>query len=452
MAAALFGILISIVSQAAPCASGPITLEFWDFPHLPKTSAYIQDTIARFERENPGVRIRYTRLPWQDGQQKVVLSVISGTPPDMCGQVNVSSQFVSQDVLEPLNDYLHDDIADIYPSYLEGVTYKGKIYALPWYKACYVMLLNLDLFDKFDVAPPEGGRWTYDEFLDKMKALTKTDPATGQKYYGLVTNLGRQEYESYSIIFAAGGRILDRMPDGNYESGLSKPSFLLGLDRLSSLDFTHHVCLPGIGATTQEQSWSTWRDSRTCACTIQGAWCITACEVANEAIEKTNARKRAMGRENEIEKPIRWGLAAPPTDKGTTTVLGSSGMGTYVVFKQTDARKRDAAVAFIKMLTSGEGQKILKYENCYPSRKSAGNLWAGDPKLGPVFELFPDGIMQPLVPGGDRIDKVLQQEIQKSLLRDPATGKPQVTPEAAIKAADYKVKALLERANRHTTE
>jgi multiple sugar transport system substrate-binding protein len=317
------------------------------------------------------------------------------------------------------------------------------------------MLLNLDLFDKFGVAPPRDGRWTWEEFVQKMQALTRTSAnertttSTEPNFYGLVTNLGPMEYEAYSIIFNFGGRILSEAPSGKIESSVAQPAFIDGLQHLQDLEYKYHVTVPGIGAATQEQSWNIWRDSRTCAATIQGAWCVTAVERANEAIEAANKRKIGAGRTSEVEKPIRWMLAAPPSkDADTTPVLGSSGLGTYVVFKQPDPDRRKLAAEFALFLVSGEGQRVLKYENVYPARKSAGNLFADDPRLNPVFSLFPDGVMSPLVPGGERIDRVLQQEIQKAVLTSPATGQPQATPAQAAKAADAKIRAVLERAQR----
>lgn len=458
----LFALVTTAVSAAAETtttAAADTAIEFWDFPHLPKVNQYIQRTIARFEEENPGVRIRYTRLPWQDGQQKVILAVTSGKPPDVCGQVNVSPQFILQDVLEPLNPWLKPVLDDFYPSYLQAVTYRGNIYAVPWYKACYIMVLNLDLFAKFGVEPPRDGRWTWDEFVQKAHKLTQYETPDGQlhpgikpaavkgrQYYGLVTNLGPAEYEAYSIIFNAGGRILKELPDGKIVSALLDPGFLKGLKRLVSLEYTEHVCMPGIGAMTQEQSWNVWRDSRTCAAGIQGGWCITAIQNANKEIEATNARKRAAGRAGEVEQPFRAAYCAPPSDSGTTPVLASSGMGTYVVFRQSDARKRDLCAKFAMELTSGEGQQVLKDENVYPARRSAGNLWKDDPSLSPVFELYPDGIMNPLVAGGERVDKGLQQEVQKALLSNSRTGLPQVSAENAVEAANRKVTAILQRA------
>ena len=437
-------------------ASEPITLEFWDFPHLPKTNDYLTSAMAQFERDHPGVRIHYTRLPWQDGQQKLTLAVLSGQPPDVCGQVSTGLPgFIAQDVLEPLEGYLQKDLADFYPSYLDAVSYKNHVYAVPWYKACYVMLLNLDLFDKFGVTPPQNGRWSWDEFLQKMKALTRasvkgTSAAVAEpNYYGLVTNLGPMEYEAYSIILNFGGRILEQKPGGKIESVVAEPPFREGLQRLQDLEFRYHVAAPGIGAATQEQSWTLWRDSRTCACTLQGAWCVTAVERSNQAVEETNKRKIAAGRPGEVEKPIRWMIAAPPSrDVSTTPVLASSGLGTYVAFRQKDEARRRLSAELALFLVSGEGQKVLKYENVYPSRISAGNPYADDQRLDGVFSLFPAGIMSPLVPGGERIDRVLQQEIQKTVLTNPTTANPQATVQQVTTAADSKIRAVLERARR----
>lgn len=446
----LFVLMVPAVDPS-DAAEEPLTLEFWDFPHLPKTNEYLMKAIRQFEADHPGVRVRYTRLPWQDGQQKVMLAMLSGQPPDVCGQVSTGlAQFIAQDALEPLNAYLQADLADFHPSYIDAVSYQGTIYAVPWYKACYVMLLNLDLFEKFGIEPPRNGRWTWDEFLQKMKALTpRSAPGQPTSYYGLVTNMGPMEYEAYSIIFNFGGRILEPATGGGYEPAVAKQPFQDGLKALQSLEYEHGVAMPSIGAFTQEQSWNTWRDSRNCAATLQGAWCVTAVEKSNEAIEEANQRKLAAGRANEAQKPIRWMLAAPPTvDAGTTPVLASSGLGTYVVFRQKDARRRDLAAKLALFLVSGEGQDVLVHENVYPSRISAGNPFASDPRLAPVFELFPEGVMLPLTPGGDRLDKVLQTELQRAVLRNPSTGKPQATVEAATTAADRKLRAVLERARR----
>ena len=455
-------------APATDSAAGTTVIEFWDFPHLPETNAYLQSAMESFERENPGVRIRYTRLPWQDGQQKVILSVNSGQPPDVCGQVGVSSSFIAQDVLEPMNLYLDPLRDDFHPSYIDAVKYRGTVYATPWYKACYVMLLNLDVFDRLGVKPPPGGQWTWDEFLATMKALTKHETPDGtlrdgvapagsgtgvRQYYGLVSNLGPMEYEAYSIVFNTGGRILRRATDGNIVSAITDPEFVAGVRRLADLEFTHRVAMPGIGAMTQEQSWGVWRDSRRVAATIQGAWCITAVERYNQEVERTNARKRAEGREREVVAPIRFAIAAPPSnDASTSAVLGSTGLGTFVIFRQKDDAKRDLCAKFVLHLIRGEGQRVLRHENVYPSLRSAGNPHAGNPELEPVFALFPDGVLSPLLPGGERVDRVLQQEIQKALLRDPRTGAPQATPEEACAAADAKVSAIIARALRRFGE
>lgn len=440
----------------ATTADQRVTLRYWDFPHLPEVQRHIERTITAFEAKHPNVHIDYSQLPWQDGQQKVFFSVASGNMPDICGQVNVSPMFIQQGVLEPLDDLVPAKIwDDMHPAYRDAIRYRGRAMAMPWYKACYVALLNVDVFEKFGVPLPTNGRWTYDEFTSAARAMTQRDAATGRQYYGLVTNVGPAEYEAYSIIANAGGRIILReMVNGEerLRSGLLEPPFRRGVQRLVDLEYDLRVALPGMGSMTQEQSWSAWRDGRNVGVTFQGGWCITALQRFNDELATANARKVAAGRASEAQPPLRWSIAAPPHDAGTTPVLASSGLGTYVIFKQKSDAKRRLAAEFILDLTTGPGQQILKAENTYPSLRSTGNLWADDPMLGPVFELFPGGVMTPLVPGGERIDRVLQTEIQRTLLRNPATGRPQSTVEASLQAAESKVAAILERAARRSPE
>lgn len=455
----LFSTLLTVAG-----ASEPMVIEFWDFPHMPETNRYIEKSIEVFEKENPEVKIRYTRLPWQDGQQKVTLSVLSGNPPDVCGQVsNNVAQFVAQGVLEPLNNYIAPEQSDFHKSYIDNVSFHGDIFAIPWYKTGYVMLLNLDVFEAFGVEPPKDGRWTYDEFVEKMKLMSKkNDPPnlhpeggvtlTGKPsldYIGLVTNLGPMEYEAYSIIYNWGGRVLKTTESGDVRASVGDSDFIEGLQKLQDFDWKYKIAAPSIGAFTQEQSWGLWRDSRTVACTIQGGWCINAVEQANRDLIRINADRKKAGREKEMTRPFRWAIAAPPTrDKETTPVLGSSGLGTFVVFKQEDEKKRAMAAKFALHLVRNEGQSVLKYECVYPSRISAGNPYGDNPAIGPVFELFPSAVVSPLIPGGERIDKVLQQEIQQAVLRNPSTGEPQLTAGQAAKAGQIKVEAVLERARR----
>lgn len=435
---------------------------------MPETSAYIRTAINEFEQTHPDVKVRYTRLPWQDGQQKVTLAVLGGEPPDLCCQVsNNISGLIAQDVLEPLNDALAPELDDFYKSYIDAVTYQDKIYAVPWYKACYVMALNLDVFDRFGVTPPENGRWTWDEFLQKMQQLTQqaaapnlrvnappiTAPAAPGtptvQYYGLVTNLGVAEYEAYNIIYNFGGRIVRSMPDGTAAATADQPDFISGLQHLQDLDFRWHVAAPGIGAFTQDQSWKLWKEGNAVACTIQGGWIINALNTSNREQERANARLAAAGRPEEQQRSFRWMLAAPPTvDENTTPVLASSGLGTFVVFKQEDEHRRKLATELALHLVRGEGQTVLKSECVFPSRISAGNSFADDPMIGPVFDLFPDAVMTPLVPGGERIDRVFQQEIQRALLRVPGTDQPQATAAEAAENANAKVEAVLDRAKR----
>ncbi|MFW5992275.1 MAG: hypothetical protein ACOCQN_03705 [Halanaerobiaceae bacterium] len=52
----------------------------------------------------------------------------------------------------------------------------------------HFLLLNLEIFEEREVEPPEDGKWTWDEFIDKMKKLTFDRDSDGEiDVYGFST-------------------------------------------------------------------------------------------------------------------------------------------------------------------------------------------------------------------------------------------------------------------------
>ena len=75
----------------------------------------------------------------------------------------------------------------------------GHIYGVPTSISVQTLLLNLDIFEEKGVEPPVDGRWTYDEFVEKMEALT------GDGVYGFSTYIMPGYYEAWPFLFMDGG-------------------------------------------------------------------------------------------------------------------------------------------------------------------------------------------------------------------------------------------------------
>ena len=97
---------------------------------------------------------------------------------------------------EALRLYDPEELEDFFPGALEAYTYKGKLYGIPMSMSVHVMLLNLDHFAEAGVEPPENGRWTWDEFVEKAKALTFDSDGDGViDKYGFSTYILPGYYE-----------------------------------------------------------------------------------------------------------------------------------------------------------------------------------------------------------------------------------------------------------------
>ena len=127
-------------------------------------------TLEEFEAAYPWIHLEvewYEANAWKDAGETLALS---DSLPDVFywNAGGVLWNLVSTGDIMPLNDYLTDDImARIEGGTLTDMTFDGKIYQLPYTKACSLLYCNTELFDKYGVKIPE----TWDELLEAVKAF-----------------------------------------------------------------------------------------------------------------------------------------------------------------------------------------------------------------------------------------------------------------------------------------
>ena len=140
------------------------------------------DAIARFNEENPNVKVEQTCVPvesWSDFIQKWITMCTSGEAPDVISLgLEAVNMAVSNDLLVPLDDIITDDEEltakkDQYaPSLLEGFTVNDSLYGLPNGTQTMVVYYNKHMFDEAGLEYPQDG-WTWDQFRETAEKLTK---------------------------------------------------------------------------------------------------------------------------------------------------------------------------------------------------------------------------------------------------------------------------------------
>jgi ABC-type glycerol-3-phosphate transport system substrate-binding protein len=182
-------VLLALLVVAAACGppKKPVTIKIWEFPRWRETPDsldrfyWMRLQIAEFEKLHPEVSVELTELSWGRGADKKRIAIAAGVGPDMVtGTLPV--RLIEKELVESIDPYLtEEERADFFEPALDAFTYEGVTYGWPWYLTGSVMFVNLELFEKYGVAPPSP-QWNYSEFLDSARRLTIRIPAPARRH------------------------------------------------------------------------------------------------------------------------------------------------------------------------------------------------------------------------------------------------------------------------------
>ena len=123
------------------------TLQMNDF------TPYMTDIIAKFEYENPDIKIKWIDVPFSEGEKRTLAAILSNNPPSL---VNLNPDFSS--VLAQkgaLEEIMPEQLEPFNKSLLKSLEVNGKMYAIPWYATSAVTIYNKALLEKagFKIPP-----------------------------------------------------------------------------------------------------------------------------------------------------------------------------------------------------------------------------------------------------------------------------------------------------------
>jgi multiple sugar transport system substrate-binding protein len=182
-----------------------IVLDYWHPETREAAVAQEKKWIAEFEKANPGVRVKYTVVPWGELNTKIRAANATHTLPDLIYTYAASHAGWSYEgVTQPVDDII-DAIgrADFDDAYLRYVTVNGKAYAVPWFGWNHVLYYRKDWYDQAKLKPIKG--WA--DWLANVKALHKPPERFGLLIYN--ANDAEVKY-LVSLIALNGGTMFDR--------------------------------------------------------------------------------------------------------------------------------------------------------------------------------------------------------------------------------------------------
>ncbi|WP_051318157.1 ABC transporter substrate-binding protein [Cohnella thermotolerans] len=171
-------------ASASPSAEAKkdITLQFWTISLSPNFDDYINGRIRKFEDENPGVKVKWTDLPYDAMENKLLTSIAGGNAPDVVNlNTGMTMTLAGKNALVDMNKEATEEQRSIYFESLYNSAKLGdSVYAFPWYYGLNAFIYNKEIYEKAGLDPNKPPT-TWEEL--KQQAITIKEK-TGK--YGFV--------------------------------------------------------------------------------------------------------------------------------------------------------------------------------------------------------------------------------------------------------------------------
>lgn len=156
-------------ASSAAESTAPVTINFWTISLQPTFTTFFNDLDAKYQKTNKNVTIKWTDIPYDSMQQKLITAVAGGTAPDV---VNLNTQLAltlaGKDALVDLNKEATTEQKSIYVKTLyDSAKIGDSVYAFPWYASPSVTIYNKALFTKAGIELPK----TYDDVFKLAKTM-----------------------------------------------------------------------------------------------------------------------------------------------------------------------------------------------------------------------------------------------------------------------------------------
>lgn len=214
-------------------ASGEkVEISFWDNNADTVRTEIFKKIIADFEAENPNIKVNFVPVPADQAKSKYDVAIQGGTAPD-CGIVSQywMSDFIIQDALVPLDDYLAewseaDQQLEVFQESIKNMASDGKTYGLAQTVTVPAVWYNTNILKEAKIDVPED----WDQIIEAAeKATNKENGIYGFSLRGGAGN--SQQFEQMMYQYSG----ITEMFDAEQKSTINDPAHVQLLDSFAKL-------------------------------------------------------------------------------------------------------------------------------------------------------------------------------------------------------------------------
>lgn len=371
-------------TESTTKAKEPVKIHFWhNYDEGAGQIDVLNQLIARFESENPDVKVNSVYLEWSALKNNVVAGATTGMLPDVLrGDIGFVPQFQSLNVLAEMSAF--PDYTETASAILEAPNSSAKMgdkfYGIAANTNTKILFYNKKMFEAAGLQPPG----TLDEMWKAAKTLTKGKTIGFVEAWTGVWNVGQ-------YIWSNGGDVL--APDYSTANGyINSPVAVETIKKLAELYKAKVLSGPSMdpGAVGDTDGWA----AGIYAMEIDGPWRATLAKAAN----------------------VDVGAVKMPA--GTTGSVGVLGGEDFMMFQTSDPAHQEAAWKFIKFMVGKEAQIAMAKVGQMPVNKeaiSAPEAIEAMPLL-PVFaEALKTAKARPVTPKWGDMENIIATKVAEAI-------------------------------------
>ena len=369
--------------------------------------------LDNFEKENPGIEVRDEMLPAStDEQHQFYVINLEGKSADfdvLSMDVIWVPEFARAGWLRDISHLLPEkERAEFFPGPVQAVTYKGNIFAMPWYIDAGLLYYRNDLLKKYHFSPPR----TWQELVETAQYITSKEPGLygfiwqGKQYEGLICNALEYFWSNGGDVLKNGGPVI------------KSPENIEALQFMRDLIIKYRITPPLVTTVIEEPTRHIFGSGRA---VFMRNW-----PYAWNIFERKGSAVKG-----------KIGVSTLPSFPNK---ISASTLGGWQLGVNRYSRNPEAAERLVEFLTSPESQKTLALTIGYkPTRKSLYNdkdLMSEQPYIAGLYDVFMKARPRPVSPYYMMMTQVIQPELSAAISGIK-------TPEEALSAAQEQIDHIL---------
>lgn len=163
-------IFVALPNFSKTSLGGQVTLTYWG---LWEDKKIMQAVISDFERENPNIKIDYSKQDIDQYRNRLLTRTNNGTGPDIFRFHNTWYPMISSILLPLPSDTISKDefLRTFYPVTQKDLIKNGAIYGIPLEIDTLALFINNQLFQSAGLGSPV----TWNDFINNARAMTVKD-------------------------------------------------------------------------------------------------------------------------------------------------------------------------------------------------------------------------------------------------------------------------------------